>query len=302
MDGAGDYMENTITVRKAKTRILASHFHTPSNAYRQIFHAVLRAGHVRLAPDYKLESWSYPGHDLILSLSGAGTVRIGRRTFKIGASDFVWIDYSQHNDVSWPGRSEAWEFVYVHVDSKQLDLVARALNVYLQPVTALARTFEAASAFKEILRLMSVRPPTLDAALHPAIGSLVSVLFAAKAATPRINELGDAGEAKIAGLLDKLRREANRPWRVSELAALIDLSVPQLFRRFKQATGTSPIGWLRQERVTQAKRHLLETGAPIKSIARLVGYSDALYFSRDFKRLVGFSPRDYRLRERLGMT
>ena len=44
----------------------------------------------------------------------------------------------------------------------------------------------------------------------------------------------------------------------------------------------------------QAKRLLTETDARIYEIAAAVGYEDAFYFSRLFKRLTGVSPMDWR--------
>jgi AraC-like DNA-binding protein len=82
-----------------------------------------------------------------------------------------------------------------------------------------------------------------------------------------------------------------------ELARLAGMSTPHFFRRFKRATGSSPIDWLRRERINQAKRHLSETADPVGEIAERVGYSDPFYFSRDFKRMTGHSPREYRSQE-----
>jgi len=38
----------------------------------------------------------------------------------------------------------------------------------------------------------------------------------------------------------------------------------------------------------------LESTDPIKQIAEQVGYNDAFFFSRDFKRYTGVSPKNYR--------
>jgi transcriptional regulator GlxA family with amidase domain len=39
------------------------------------------------------------------------------------------------------------------------------------------------------------------------------------------------------------------------------------FRRFKEATGLSPINWLRRERINSAQAQLLNSAASIKEIA-----------------------------------
>lgn len=65
-------------------------------------------------------------------------------------------------------------------------------------------------------------------------------------------------------------------------------------RRFKSATGVSLIEYLQNLRIEEGKR-LLETGElPIEEISEAVGYSDASFFRRLFKRLVGLTPSRYR--------
>ena len=87
------------------------------------------------------------------------------------------------------------------------------------------------------------------------------------------------------------------PHRVEDLADAAGISASHFSRLFKAAFGTSPIDWLRRERVNQAKRRLSETSDAIEQIAAQVGYNDRFFFSRDFKKLTGYSPREFRRRE-----
>ena len=65
-------------------------------------------------------------------------------------------------------------------------------------------------------------------------------------------------------------------------------------RRFKSATGVSLIEYLQNLRIEEGKR-LLETGdLPVEEISELVGYADASFFRRLFKRLAGLTPSAYR--------
>ena len=67
-------------------------------------------------------------------------------------------------------------------------------------------------------------------------------------------------------------------------------------RRFKLATGMTPLEYVQTLRIEEAK-HLLETTAsPIEAIAEEVGYDDAAFFSRLFRRAVSLSPAQYRRR------
>jgi transcriptional regulator GlxA family with amidase domain len=65
-------------------------------------------------------------------------------------------------------------------------------------------------------------------------------------------------------------------------------------RRFRQATGHSPIRYVQEIRVQQAKRMLARTQASIEDIAWRVGYEDSSAFHRLFKRITHVTPGTYR--------
>lgn len=67
-------------------------------------------------------------------------------------------------------------------------------------------------------------------------------------------------------------------------------------RRFKRATGMTPMVYVHTLRLEEAK-HLLETtDDPVEAVAEAVGYEDASFFGRLFRRRVGLTPRVYRQR------
>lgn len=67
-------------------------------------------------------------------------------------------------------------------------------------------------------------------------------------------------------------------------------------RRFKAATGYSPIEYVQTLRVEEAKQLLETTSLASDDIAREVGYEDPASFRRLFKRSTGVTPAKYRQR------
>lgn len=67
---------------------------------------------------------------------------------------------------------------------------------------------------------------------------------------------------------------------------------------FKKYTGITPIDYLIGYRMKQAYKFLLTTTCNVKEIAQSVGYQDAYYFSRLFKKQFGFSPSEVRVRSK----
>ena len=91
--------------------------------------------------------------------------------------------------------------------------------------------------------------------------------------------------------------EPAHEWTIEELGQRVGLSRSTLHERFVEMTGLPPMQYLAQWRMQSAARLLLETRAPIASIALDVGYDSEAAFSRAFKRLVGKPPAAWR-RER----
>ncbi|MGW8370216.1 MAG: GlxA family transcriptional regulator, partial [Gammaproteobacteria bacterium] len=67
-------------------------------------------------------------------------------------------------------------------------------------------------------------------------------------------------------------------------------------RRFKAATGYTPIDYVQALRVEEAKQQLEATTNAVEDIARQMGYEDPTSFRRLFKRLTGVTPGRYRKR------
>lgn len=79
-------------------------------------------------------------------------------------------------------------------------------------------------------------------------------------------------------------------------AAVRAAAIPErsLKRRFRTATGHSLIEHVQNLRVEQAKRLLEEGGIAVDEVAAEVGYENAAFFRRLFKRSTGLNPGDYR--------
>jgi transcriptional regulator GlxA family with amidase domain len=67
-------------------------------------------------------------------------------------------------------------------------------------------------------------------------------------------------------------------------------------RRFQEATGMSPLEYVHTLRLEEAKQMLESGNQPIEAIANEVGYEDAGFFSRLFRRNVNLTPAQYRKR------
>ncbi len=106
-------------------------------------------------------------------------------------------------------------------------------------------------------------------------------------------QTADAIVADAQGWLATHYRETSPVARVVQASGLPERSFK---RRFKHATGMAPLEYVHALRIEQAKELLESSEQPIELVAEAVGYEDAGFFSRLFRRAVRLSPAQYRKR------
>lgn len=83
---------------------------------------------------------------------------------------------------------------------------------------------------------------------------------------------------------------------VQRMAEIAGLNSRTFSRRFRTATGSTPINYVQHVRIEEAKQMLETTSDPIDDLSILVGYLDPAAFRRTFRKLAGTSPAEYRRR------
>lgn len=104
----------------------------------------------------------------------------------------------------------------------------------------------------------------------------------------------DVGSNPLAGVLAFLEEHPSSHLTLTEMADLAALSPSRFSALFRQSTGMSPVRYQVGQRMRRARELLDLTSTPIAKIAELLGYDDSFYFSRQFSKEHGMSPREYR--------
>ncbi|WP_211285732.1 GlxA family transcriptional regulator [Marinobacter guineae] len=86
----------------------------------------------------------------------------------------------------------------------------------------------------------------------------------------------------------------DQPSPVAGMISLSGLSERSFHRRFRQATGMTPIDYVLTLRLEEAKQILETSKVSVEAVAEMVGYQDAAFFSRKFQQRVGLTPAQYR--------
>lgn len=101
-------------------------------------------------------------------------------------------------------------------------------------------------------------------------------------------------DARINKVLSALHQEPEKNWSLLDLAAISGMSRAGFSKKFKEATGITPLLYLTNWRMRLASKSLRYTRESVKLICFKLGYSSESTFSTAFKRVYGVSPRIYR--------
>jgi AraC-like DNA-binding protein len=282
---------------QSQTVFIHNLYATPADWQRDLFQSVVRAGHLRAGKEHRIQRETYPGHELILCLAGHGWVQVAGKRHEVGPDELVWVNC--HHPHTYGAQSQRpWELYWIRVEGRPLDRVSGLLEVNSQPVIRNFNTRAALMEYERIFHHMTGTRPSHAALVNAAVTAIIALAFEARLADT--DEIRPELPMPIQKSLEKMRLYFHTPIRVAELASLSGMSESHFSRMFKSCIGTSPIDWLRRERINQAKHRLIESDDPIKEIARQVGYSDQFFFSKDFKKMVRLTPTQFRHQERQG--
>lgn len=91
-----------------------------------------------------------------------------------------------------------------------------------------------------------------------------------------------------------IQENFTQPIQIDELSKIGNCSRTTVFRLFETYLSSSPIMYTAKLKIEKAKDLLLSSNTKVAQIASELGFSDAFYFSKFFKKHMGVSPSQFR--------
>lgn len=104
----------------------------------------------------------------------------------------------------------------------------------------------------------------------------------------------NAFSQNINRVVDIVNKEFAQDLSLTQVADRLHLNPVYLGQLFKKEVHTSFSKYLNQYRIDQAKQMLVNTDDSINNIALAIGYTNSGYFYKNFRVIVGISPKEYR--------
>lgn len=111
---------------------------------------------------------------------------------------------------------------------------------------------------------------------------------------PKISSYEDGlSKSQLKQVTNYISEHLDRDLKVIELAAIAQISPYYFIRLFRKAMNNTPHQYILQQRIKKAQYLLHHSQISISEIAATVGFCDQSHFTKYFKRITGFTPKQY---------
>lgn len=258
------------------------------------------------------EQHTHDFNELVVVLAGHGQHQVGREVYNISAGDvFVLLGDASH---CYPAVKDL-SLINILYDPATL----RFPRADLGAVPGYQALFEVEPRLRQRQRFQS-RLKLGMAELGQLAKLIADLESELRAKTPGSRFLATAHLMRIIGFLSRaysqipvtqrrpvtqlsellgyLERHFAEPLTITDLAGVARMSETSLFRQFRQIMGRSPIDYLIRLRIHRAARLLRREQVRVKEASEAVGFTDSNYFTRQFRNVMGVSPREYQRQPR----
>ena len=277
----------------------------PLDSQKELTPVIYGNSAVKILPPFRIErdSLCFAAHwhermELILIEDGTLTLQIGERTVEAQAGALAIVPPERPHS----GRTTTSAVTYhtMMFDVQSFYNQTHAVRQLLPPIVQQRVDFLPVTRDPQIVGLMRelLAEPDEKDDLTPLfiigrVYELLGLLYRrCRTETQPVPPTAD----RMQQVIDYIAAHSGEDIGSASLSRLFGYDEAYFCRRFRAATGLSPMQYIRILRLEQARRRLEETDDRIADIAAACGFADAGYFTRCFGQHFGLSPKQHRLR------
>ncbi len=240
----------------------------------------------------------YPEHhhdfdEIVIICGGKGCHTIGTRNYDVRRGDVFFIAGGTTHSYTDLEKLDYINIIFRH-DAFQEDSIRHVLAKLPESGIRLNLLDESIilSIVNRIDRELLEKKFMYALMAQSCLVQLICVLV--RSGSESSMESGSGTASRIKAIMNYLENEngPDIPIRLlSEEAGTCTRNFHRVFLRF---AGVTPTEFINRQRIRRACELLTETDKTITSISALVNYSDSNYFSRQFRKITGFTPTEYR--------
>lgn len=255
--------------------------------------SVYNVGYEKCAPLHKWGSGVWDHYLIHHIVGGKGIYTVGGKSYKLKTGD-TFLIYPNTEITYIADAEEPWSYYWIGFNGSDAErLVAQTDFTPESPIISADFGDELKNSIKAAYD-MSGRHTSdmlkMTGQLYITLGLIIS----------RSRPKNGSGQSRAERCVRRAQTYMKFNYAmnigIKDAADYAGVSRTTLYRAFIGVENISPVRYLTVLRMNAAKRLLESTALPVRTVARSVGFEDAMYFSRVFKNEEKLSPTEYRRR------
>jgi AraC-like DNA-binding protein len=231
-------------------------------------------------------------HILIVCQGGQGTCSVQARKHTMTTGHAIVLPAGAPHKY-WADEKDPWKIFWIHfTGARSRDHVAMLGLTQSKPVCWLHDLPRVTESFEETYR--HALGGYTDADLFGLSTALCRLLGICRLSQRAPDVRRRHAEDQVLKTVHYMAANLDLPLTLAQLAAIASWAPTHYSMVFRRQLNLSPIEYLLRLKIQRACERLRTTDDLIATIARDLGFADPFYFSRLFRRRVGYSPRAYR--------
>ena len=256
----------------------------------------LALGYYPVASGHRMRRKQHTDNLLIYCTDGIGTINANGDSYTVSAGDIIILPEDVQHSYS-ADKKHPWSIYWVHFTGYLCDEFMAAMEIPIDQCSVF-RAGTKSKLIADFESLLEVRKTGYNPKNFVLAANILRQILSYLAIAKSRNLSARAGDLDIETIHAFMQERLHGHLDLDTLAEKVSLSKYHFSNKYKLLTGQSPIQHFLHLKMEHACYLLDVSGISVKDVSISLGYEDSYYFSRIFKKIIGVSPKQYRLLQR----
>ncbi|MDQ0972518.1 AraC-like DNA-binding protein [Neobacillus niacini] len=225
------------------------------------------------------------------TLSGSGMLEIPDKSYTVKAGEAFIVEIPSDHRYYFPKDSDGWEFMFITLVGREAADCWRLMKEQNGPV------LKVPPDSKLIQLLLKIYQDTYDQKItdtYYASAKAYEFIMECYRFIRNIDKATNGFSLQITKALSFIQTHYHEPITLDEIAAVSGFSRYYFIKQFHHQLNMTPVQYLTKIRIQKAAELLRSSTSSVTDIAAQVGYANANYFNKVFRKTVGVSAGTFR--------
>lgn len=225
------------------------------------------------------------------TLSGSGRLEIPGKSYTVKAGEAFIVEIPSNHRYYFPKDSQGWEFMFITLVGREAADCWSSMKEQNGPV------LKVSPDSKLIQLLLKIYQDTYDQKItdtYYASAKGYEFIMECYRYIRNIEKTTNGFSLQITKALSFIQTHYYEPITLDEIAGVSGFSRYYFIKQFQNQLNITPVQYLTKIRIQKAAELLRSTSSSVTDIAAQVGYANANYFNKVFRKAVGVSAGTFR--------